>query len=86
MTRLVFLKNESGTVYTTSCFIARDKLISGNVFLIDNGWAYNVIDLGSGTVLTAGSTKTISQSKKLIKEQIKRLGVNFEDEVRKKVK
>lgn len=85
MTRLIFTKNQSGTIHTTKEVLAREKVINAHVMITDTGVKYIVTDLGSGQLLANGGAKNITEAKKIIKAKFKDLGVLFHDEVRKKL-
>ena len=83
MKRLIFTKEENS--YSTQQFIARGNVIIGHVFNLDDKFLYSITDLNTGVILEFGTTKTLTSSKKEIKNKFKELGVVFYDEVRKKL-
>lgn len=86
MTRLIFVKNQDGTQYTTKETIAREKIIRGCITInVDGLFNYYILDVGNGNFLANGTIDNFSKTKSLIKTKFKELGVIFDNEIRKKV-
>lgn len=85
MKRLLFEKNTDGSVYTCKEMLARNIVVNANILVKDDGYMYMITNLGNGVVLLNGTTKRLTDAKRLVKERLKDLGVVFQDEVRKKV-
>ena len=82
MTRIRYNKNEDGSILTTKPITCGGRTLT--VSLVLATMTYNVVCYDDGSVVSTGQATNLGKLKKQAKQELARLGVNFENEVRMK--
>lgn len=83
MTRIRY-KNNDGVLVSTREMLLNDKLVTVTIDTTVNPVSYSVTDTEGNVVLSGTSNAGLHLAQKLVKQELKKAGMNFSDEVRQK--